>query len=117
MIDWAQVKQLEEDVGAEDLTEVIDVFLEEVDEAVASLRTSAPQVDDDISATLHFLKGSAYNLGFKSFGDYCGEGEKLANNGNGTFVDFQKVISLYDNSRAQFIQEAAQNCAYDPATV
>jgi hypothetical protein len=41
MINWSQIKQLEEDVGAEDLAEVVMLFLSEVDEAISELDTVA----------------------------------------------------------------------------
>ena len=38
MIDWARVSELRHEVGAEDFDEVVELFLEEVDEAIAALR-------------------------------------------------------------------------------
>ena len=38
MIDWARVSELRDEVGAEDFDEVVELFLEEVDEAIAALR-------------------------------------------------------------------------------
>lgn len=111
MIDWAQIKQLEEDVGAEDLAEVVEVFLEEVDEAVDNLRDAPTVPDAELGPIMHFLKGSAYNLGFSDFGDYCSEGEKLANSGGGRAVDLAKVVVLYDQSKQLFIDQAPDNCS------
>ena len=37
MIDWARVSELRDEVGAEDFDEVVELFLEEVDEAIAAL--------------------------------------------------------------------------------
>ena len=38
MIDWARVSEFHDEVGAEDFDEVVALFLEEVDEAIAALR-------------------------------------------------------------------------------
>ena len=38
MIDWARVSELRDEVGAEDFDEVVELFLEEVEEAIAALR-------------------------------------------------------------------------------
>ena len=114
MIDWEQIKQLEEDVGAEDLAEVIVIFLEEVDEAVDKLRNQEALPPDELGPAMHFLKGSAYNLGFKGFGDYCSDGERLANDGKDEEVDLAKVVSLYDLSKTEFMAEAPNHCSFQP---
>ncbi len=38
MIDWERTRELREEIGDEDYAEVIDLFFEEVDEAIARLR-------------------------------------------------------------------------------
>lgn len=112
MINWAQIKQLEEDVGAEDLAEVIEVFLEEVDEAVDILRGANKMTDAELAPALHFLKGSAANLGFAEFADLCSEGEKLANASAGDQVDLSAVVMLYDTSRQEFLDNASSHCSF-----
>ncbi|MEM6618625.1 MAG: Hpt domain-containing protein [Pseudomonadota bacterium] len=109
MIDWAQIKQLEEDVGAEDLGEVIALFLSEVDEAVDEMIASPPADGPSMASALHFLKGSAYNLGFRAFGDYCAEGEKSAGEGDISGVSVEKVQALYGASKTKFYEEFADN--------
>ncbi len=47
----------------DDFAEVVEMFLEEADEVAGRLRGAAPT---DVEAELHFLKGSALNLGFAS---------------------------------------------------
>lgn len=37
MIDWARVSERRDEVGEEDFDEVVELFLEEVDEAIAAL--------------------------------------------------------------------------------
>ena len=114
MIDWAQIKQLEEDIGEEDFGDVVSLFLAEVDEAVAQLGKNPPDTSDKLAPALHFLKGSAYNLGFKAFGDYCSEGEKLSLEGKGEDVEIAKVITLYTDSKGVFFGQAADYCSFVP---
>ena len=38
MIDWARVSELRDEVGEGDFDEVVELFLEEVDEAIAAWR-------------------------------------------------------------------------------
>ena len=66
MIDWQQVRQLRDDVGKEEMVEVVVLFLSEVDEAIENLQAEyAVMTTQDRSAAFHFLKGCAANLGFK----------------------------------------------------
>ena len=112
MIDWQQVRQLEEDIGIDDFGEVVTLFLAEVDEAIFQLKENPPIKSEEISAALHFLKGSAYNLGFKSFGDFCGIGERHAKNGQLDENGLEEVIDLYQQSKAIFLDQAAGNCSF-----
>ena len=113
MIDWGQVKELENGIGAEDFAEIVDVFIAEVDEAIDALRGSE-LAGEELSSAMHFLKGSAANLGFSDLAAYCSEGEKKAQNGSSTEVDLTHVISLYENSKANFIENAPSHLSYNP---
>ena len=71
MIDWSHVDELQEDM-AEGFDEIVEVFLEEVEESLAKLDPSAGA--NSLAANLHFLKGAALNLGFADFAALCGAG-------------------------------------------
>ncbi len=114
MIDWAQIKQLEDDIGTEDFGDVVVLFLEEVDEAVNQLAENPPTDAAQMAPALHFLKGSAYNLGFSAFAEYCSQGEALAENGQAGDVDLAKVIDLYGESKRIFMSEAPNRCSFQP---
>ena len=114
MINWAQVKQLEEDIGAEDFGDVVVMFIEEVDEAIDDLRPAPTLEGEAMSSAMHFLKGSAANLGFKAFSDYCAAGEKLAESGASSDVDLVAVVHLYDESKQQFLSEISDHTSYVP---
>lgn len=98
MIDWDRVSELRDEVGAEDFDEVVEIFLDEADAEIARL----PQLSDaeGIEALLHFLKGSALNLGFSEFAARCSAGEKLARDG-GAQVDVAAIVTCYDASKAE----------------
>lgn len=101
MIDWDRVAQLRDEVGPESFLEVVELFLEEVDEAIARLGASADAAD--LAGELHFLKGSALNLGFERFGQVCQEAERLAARGEGAAVAVPPILACYADSRQVFL--------------
>jgi HPt (histidine-containing phosphotransfer) domain-containing protein len=103
MIDWERVAQLREEVGPEDFIEVVDLFLEEVDGVTArlALASEGTRLRDD----LHFLKGSALNLGFDAFGRLCQEGEKAV--ARGSMPDLAALLRCYAVSREAFLAALA----------
>jgi len=99
MIDWERVKELRAEIGADDFSEVAEMFLQEADEAVARL---APGLTAKaIEADLHFLKGAALNLGFDALSDLCQDGERRAAAGD-TGIDLDAVRSTYLASKTAF---------------
>ncbi len=107
MIDWQRVGQLRDEIGSEDFGEVVELFLEEVAEVVERLR--ADPDPSSIGTDLHFLKGSALNLGFWRVGTLCSEGEQLAREGQGISVDIAGLLTAYDESVAFFVEGLEQN--------
>ena len=103
MIDWAKVNELREEIGDEDFAEVVELFLEEVEEVINRLREGLP--DPQLESCLHFLKGSALNLGFEEFSVLCADGEQAAARGNYGAVDLTSVITCYDESKERFLSE------------
>lgn len=100
MIDWERVNTLRDEVGADDFDEVVELFLDEVEEVVARL-TAAPDLTT-LEEDLHFLKGSALGLGFRSFSGLCQAGETLSASGNAASVDLPEILQNYADSKAQF---------------
>jgi HPt (histidine-containing phosphotransfer) domain-containing protein len=101
MIDWDRVTDLKNEVGEEDFNEVVEIFLEEVDEVV--LRLKSTQDRSKLGEDLHFLKGSSLNLGFAAFSNLCALGEKAVFKGEADSVDLETVIGSFDASRAMFL--------------
>lgn len=102
MIDWDRVETLRAEIGAADFEDVVRLFLDEVDEVIARLesRPDPNRYEDD----LHFLKGSAMNLGFAAFGAVCEQGERLSASGRAAAVEIGAVIATYRASRQSFLQ-------------
>jgi histidine phosphotransfer protein HptB len=101
MIDWIRVGELRDEVGEEGFAEVVELFLDEVEDVVGRLRAAPDPATYE--QDLHFLKGGAWNLGFADFGALCQEGEKRAARGHADTVDIGAVIAAYVRSKAVFI--------------
>lgn len=97
MIDWKRVEELREEIGADGFAEVADMFLGEADGAVQALVAGLQA--DKVEDQLHFLKGSALNLGFSDLAAICQEGERQAAAGQGASVDIAQVAAVYQASR------------------
>lgn len=65
----------------------------------------------DLEAHLHFLKGSALNLGFAQFADLCQAGETAAAQGRSESVDLGAIITVYDSARAVFLEQSPKRFA------
>lgn len=100
MIDWRRVQTLRSEIGPDCFGELVRLFLQETDEVVARL----PNLTDPraIEGDLHFLKGSALNLGFAELAQICQGGETRAASGESD-VAIEKVIAVYTKSRATFL--------------
>ncbi|MFW2542858.1 Hpt domain-containing protein [Primorskyibacter sp. 2E107] len=110
MIDWARVAELRDEIGPEDFAEVLELFLSEVENAIVLLESAAgnPIVTEE---QMHFLKGAALNLGFSDLADVCQRGEKAAATGDAHAVPFGAVRTIFENSRAAFLQDFPQRFA------
>lgn len=105
MIDWDRVDELREEIGSEDFGEVVDLFLDEVEEVIDRLR-DGPKMDD-LEADLHFLKGGALNLGFRAFSQLCQAGEAAAAAGKADTVDVDAILDAFAESKDVFAQKLA----------
>tara|TARA_R110002124_G_scaffold47392_4_gene141165 strand:+ start:128 stop:457 length:330 start_codon:yes stop_codon:yes gene_type:complete len=109
MIDWARVNELQVEIGADDFAEVVEMFLDEANEVAA--RMDSNMADSEIEAALHFLKGSALNLGFNKLADLCQDGEKRAAGGQAAMVDLTDIISTFHASAKAFAEMAKNHAA------
>jgi histidine phosphotransfer protein HptB len=101
MVDWARVRELQDEIGAEDFGEVVNLFLEEADSVVEQL-LAAPELTQ-IEGLLHFLKGSSVNLGLATLARMCADGERRSAAGNPQDVDLAAVAACYARSKDEFL--------------
>lgn len=99
MINWKRVETLRAEIGDADLDEVVTLFLEEVEEVLDRLPRPAPPRQRE--ADLHFLKGSALNLGFADLAAACQRDEARAARGEN--IDPKPIIGLYSASKRAFM--------------
>lgn len=112
MIDWSRVNELRRDIGEDGFSDVVEMFLEEVETVLArlpSVTTTAALAED-----MHFLKGSAWNLGFREFGAVCHDAERRA--AAGTMAsDIPGILAGYAQSKAAFLDGLSAGSASSAA--
>lgn len=101
MINWGRVEELRDEVGVEAFEEVVEIFLEEVNEVVDRLANSPDpgRLADD----LHFLKGSALSLGFAEFAAMCQKNEAQAVKDGPETVDIGPLLINFAASKTEFL--------------
>jgi histidine phosphotransfer protein HptB len=109
MIDWGRLNDLRAEIGDEDLSDVVTMFLEEADEVVARIADGLP--DPEMEAQLHFLKGSALNLGLAALSELCQYGERQAAQDKGATIDLGQIVSVYQASKTMFLGALAKGDA------
>ncbi|WP_299081151.1 Hpt domain-containing protein [uncultured Ruegeria sp.] len=107
MIHWPRVRQLRDEVGADEFGEVVEIFLDEVQEVITRLHTDTER--RELEQNLHFLKGSALSLGFDQFSKLCQDGERSAAAGKSMDVDLSAILAAYDASKSVFQANLAAN--------
>lgn len=104
MIDWGRVVQLRDEVGAAEFGPLLELFLDEVETVVMQLRVADPaKLADD----LHFIRGSAINLGFSGLAALCQETETALAR---SIVQAGRIDSLrgcYARSKQIFMRDLA----------
>ena len=100
MINWSRVKELQEDIGADEIGEVVELLLEEVIGRLAS-----SPVEAELEQDMHFLKGCALNLGFDQLGNMCSVAEKLAGKGQVQDIPIAGILEMYAQSKEVFLSQ------------
>ncbi len=106
MIDWQRVTDLRSEIGAEGFAEVVELFLDEVETVVMNVGGRPGRLGEE----LHFLKGSAWNLGFRAFGAICQDGERKCAAGRAAEVDLKAIIDCYCESKEIFMTRVDEFC-------
>ncbi len=102
MIDWNRVIELRDEVGPSEFGPVLELFVDEVEDLVMRLSADDPA---KLERDLHFLKGSAWNLGFADFGEMCQVSEAKVVNGRCGEVSIDDLVMCYSNSKQVFIRD------------
>ncbi|SDI79120.1 Hpt domain-containing protein [Salipiger marinus] len=108
MIDWHRVTELRREIGPDDFEEVVQLFMTEVEATLAQLPLLQAQ-PESLAAALHFLKGSALNLGFRALSELCSTGEQAA--AAAMAVDVPEILAAYARSKAHFLTDLPQHLA------
>ena len=95
MIDRERLQELRREIGDEDFSDVVAMFLEEMGETLAGLLAEPGAADAD---ALHGLRGSALNLGFSDFAAACTQAETRV--AKGAAVDVVHLDWLFRQSVA-----------------
>ncbi|WP_146584474.1 Hpt domain-containing protein [Puniceibacterium confluentis] len=106
MIDWQRIHELHSEIGADDFQEVVDLFLSEVEDSLGDLASVTINAQL-LQERLHFLKGSALNLGFSEMARLCQAGELAAAAGQHQTVKVAKVHEVFAESRTAFLRDLA----------
>ena len=101
MIDWSRVNELKGEIGEDGFAEVVELFLDEVETAIARLSPDDPA--RKLETDMHFLKGSAWNLGFVEFGAVCHDAERRAVAATFRAADLERLKNCYGESKAVFL--------------
>lgn len=98
MVNWDRITELQEEVGEDDLSEVLALFCEEVEDALGTLSTSDP---DALKGQLHFLKGSALNIGLDQVSTLCRDAEHSLAADPQSLPQVDAIRSAYQTARAE----------------
>lgn len=109
MIDWKRVSELHAEIGDPDFSEVVELFMEEVDGVIVRLKSDPrPEL---FAEDLHFMKGCAANLGFSALSALCLTGESRAISGAPESVDLKGIFACYEDSKVAFLRGVAEGLA------
>jgi len=101
MLDWTHIDQLKKDVGSHEFAEIVDLFFVEVEGLFKRLNHESAVAND-----MHFLKGSAANLGFAELSKSCqiAQHQLVA----GQPAGLQQIVTVFEKSKHAFIAGLAQ---------
>ena len=101
MINAARITELKDEVGEDDLFEVIELFCDEVEEVLESLDTAKSA---ELPALLHFLKGSALNIGLEAVSSKCLAEEVRLKADPDASPDIDAIRETYAASKAALLK-------------
>lgn len=106
MLNWQRISELKDEVGDDDFAEVFCLFCDEVEGVLDVLEGSTP---NELAERLHFLKGSALNIGFESLSSLCKAAEMRLRDDPGASPDLVEIRRAYEAEKAALESGAAPN--------
>lgn len=103
MIDWGRVQELQSDLGVDDFSEVVALFLLEVEAALARLGLAEGGAEAQMRQECHFLLGAALNLGFREFAERARAAERACRGVPPVHIDIRALRRSYVVSRDAFL--------------
>ena len=100
LIDLARLQELLDEIGSEDLSVIVDLFLEETDAIISRIANAA--AGPELAADLHFLKGCALNLGLAALAGLCRDAERCNACGRAVPLEPGMFTTVYDASKLAF---------------
>ena len=104
MIDWNRVNELRTEVGEEDFAEVLDMFFDEVAEVLGGLGKGGSEATKH---DLHFLKGSALNIGLAELNALCLSSESALFANPDVVIDFDAIRRTFLASKDILVRGSA----------
>lgn len=100
MLDMSRIAELKAEVGEDDFAEVLALFCEEVEEVLTELENATQNA---IAAKIHFLKGSAQNIGLERVGALCLEAEASLRMHPNARPDVRRIRDAYAASKTELL--------------
>lgn len=101
MVDWDRIAELQQEVGEEDFTEVLTMFFDEFEETLENFdHGAAPE-------QIHFLKGSAANIGMQEVATLCRDAECALREGASSVDLLPGIMVSFENSRNALLELVA----------
>lgn len=97
MISIERIEELKSEVGEEDFTEILGLFVAESADVLERLRTVADP--GEAEELLHTLKGSALNIGFDGLAVLCREGGGASAGTAAWNTRFVQLLDMFERSR------------------
>lgn len=102
MIDWTRISDLKTEFGTDGFEEILAIFFEETEPVIERLSRGH---SGDPAADLHFVRGSADNMGLSDLVAACRRGEAAV--AAGAPPDITGVRHAFDGARRALLRMAA----------
>lgn len=100
MLNATRIDELKQEVGEDDFAEVVSIFCEEVEDVLAELPTTSAGA---MGEKLHFLKGSALNIGMDDVAELCRREEEHLRLSPAAVADIASIKAAYLASKSELI--------------